>query len=239
MIKFKTKSGQKTIETPTIGQYYAIQDWLILTDQTGAQLELISILSGASKEELKELDAVTFTRLWTQCAEGPLSALVSTSFESTLSIDGVQYGFIDLAKLTIGELADMDTLKAHPQVDKQLHKMMAILYRELDENGIPVGYTIDGFNRRAELFLNRMKISHVIAAIDFFFHITKVCLKDMMASLELTMQQTLMDLTSEEMNDLTLKLQGDGIDLSSFLPATTSLSSTTAQGLESSRSLTS
>ena len=47
MIKFKTKSGQKTIETPMIGQYYAIQDWLILTDQTGAQLELISILSGA------------------------------------------------------------------------------------------------------------------------------------------------------------------------------------------------
>jgi hypothetical protein len=126
----------------------------------------------------------------------------------------------------------MDTLKAHPQVDRQLHKMMAILYRPLTGDSIePHG--ADGFAERAELFLEKMPISHVVAAIDFFFHITKVCLDNMQDSLTLLMTEMMKDLTETQMNELTLKLQEDGVDYSFFLPTTTSSRPTSAQGSES------
>jgi hypothetical protein len=110
--------------------------------------------------------------------------------------------------------------------------MMAILYRPVIGDGIEP-HSADGFAERAELFLTKMPISNVVAAIDFFFHITKVCLNNTMDSLVPLMMEMIEDLTETQMSELTLKLQEDGVDLSSFLPEMTSLKLTTAQDLES------
>jgi hypothetical protein len=232
MIKFKTPSGKWTVEIPTIQKYYEIQEWIALSDQTDIQIKLISVLSGAPEAEVRELESSEFIRIWNLAIVGPLSSLTETRFESRVMIEGVEYGFINIAKLSIGELADMDTLKAHPQVDRQLHKMMAVLYRPVVLDVVEA-YSSDGFTERAETFLHKMPVSNVIAAIDFFFHITKVCLNNMMDSLVPTMTAVLTELTEEEMNAVTLRLQEDGVDYSFFLPETTSLKQTTALDLES------
>jgi hypothetical protein len=232
MIKFKTGSGQWSIDTPTIEEYYQIQELIILSDQPNTQVELISILSGAPVSEIRAMEESEFTKLWNKAALGPLSSLTQTKFETRITVDGEEYGFINLARLTIGELADMDTLKNNPQIDRQLHKMMAILYRPITEDGIEP-HSADGFSERAELFLRRMPISNVVAAIDFFFHITKVSLNNTMDSLVPLMMEMIEELTETQMKELTLKLQEDGVDLSSFLPTTTSLKQISAQDLES------
>lgn len=228
MIKFSTKSGNWEIKTPTIEKYYGIQEWLILSDQTDIKVRLISILSGAPEDELRDMDADKFNDVWDRTSDGPLSALTDTGFKKEVEIDGTKYGFINLSKLTVGELADMDTLKSHPQVSRQLHKMMAILYRPLNEDGTIKQYDDEGFDERAELFLKKMEISHVTTAIDFFFHITRISLNSMMDSLIPMIQEMLMNLTSQEMEDVTKRLQEDGVTLSTFLPETTYLKQTSA-----------
>jgi hypothetical protein len=232
MIKFKTPGGQWSIDTPTIDKYYQIQELIILSDQPNTQVELISILSGAPIQEVRAIAESEFIQIWNKAALGPLSSLTQTKFENRITVDGKEYAFLNIAKLTIGELADMDTLKHNPQIDRQLHKMMAILYRPVIGDEIEP-HSADGFAERAELFLTKMPISNVVAAIDFFFHITKVSLSNTMDSLVPLMMEMMQDLTETQMNELTLKLQEDGVDLSSFLPETTSLRPMTAQDLES------
>jgi hypothetical protein len=78
-----------------------------------------------------------------------------------------------------------------------------------------------------------MPISNVVAAIDFFFHITKVSLNNMQDSLAPLMMEMIEELTETQMKELTLKLQEDGVDYSFFLPTTTSSRPTSAQGSES------
>jgi hypothetical protein len=229
MIKFKTRSGDWTLGDCTIQKYYLIQEWLTLSDQKDPQIRMISILSGAPEEEIREISGPDFERLWSKAAFGPLSALTDTRFQNEIEVDGQRFHFINLRALSIGELADMDTLKAHPQVDKQLHKMMAILYRPMGTNGKIIPHTSEGFEERAQFFLEKMSVAPIVAAIDFFFHITKASLSNMMDSLESMMQEIPEMLTPHQMSDLTKKLQEDGVDSSMFLPGTTSLKRTSAK----------
>ena len=241
MIHFKTKSGKWTANYPVIKTYYRLQDYLALSDEVQNKIKLLSIISGAPEDEIRELDIDEFERVWQGAKEGPLNGSIAIPLIQKLEVDGVRYGFINLGKLSIGELADMETLKAHPQANRQLHKMMAILYRpilEETEEGYQVEeYSVESFAKRAEIFEEKMFVVHVLSAIDFFFHTTQRCLNSMMDSLVKTMIQIVMNLSEEEKIALTSKLQETGIDLSTFLQETTSSSLTTAQNLESSESL--
>jgi hypothetical protein len=60
-----------------------------------------------------------------------------------------------------------------------------------------------------------------MAAIDFFFHITKISLSNMLDSLVPTMTSLMNEMTLEEKNQITKKLLEDGINLSTFLPEIT------------------
>jgi hypothetical protein len=221
MIKFSTQSGKWSIDFPTIEAYYQIQNWLSLAEQTEAKIRIITLLSGAPQDDIKFMSGREFDTLWEKVAQGPLSAINVSQFEKEIQIEKVKYGFIDLNKLTIGELADLDTLKNHPQVSLQLHKMMAVLYRPVDKDGKIESYNTESYDARAELFLKHLKISNVMAAIDFFFHITKISFGNIVDSLVPTMTNLINELPEEEKSLVTKKLQEDGINLSTFLPETT------------------
>ena len=214
MIKFKTSVAERQIGDCTIEKYYKIQEWLTLSDQRDPQVKMISILSGASEDEIRGLESAEFEKIWYWASIGPLSALTDTAFRNRIEVAGQEFAFLNLKTLSIGELADMDTLKAHPQVDKQLHKMMAILYRPIGPDGKPVPHTSEGFEERAELFLHEMSVAPVVAAIDFFFHITKVSLNSMMDSLAMTLKGMMQEMTEQDKNALIKKLQEDGVDYS-------------------------
>jgi len=225
MVKFKTKNGNWRIDSPTIDEYYRIQNLLALAELDEVKLRIVVALSSAPEEEVRSMSAESFDELWSSLEQGPLSASSQDSFKRIIDLDGKKYGFINIADLSIGELADLDTIKNHPQSEKQLHRMMAILYRP----------------ERADLFLEEMKIRDVLAPIDFFFHITRVCLRSMMDSLTIEMTEWTTQLKNlpKETIDQISRLQEDGQASSTFLQTTTSLRSKSALGLESTESLTS
>jgi len=221
MIKFNTQSGNWSIGEPTIESYYKIQDWLAFADQADTQVRLISLLSSAPEEEIREMDGNRFAKLWDEVAQGPLSAVNVSEFKNVIEFDNVQYKFITLSNLTIGELADLDTLKNHDLSSKQLHKMIAVLYRPMKADGTIEPHVTEGYEERAELFLKRMHISYVKAAIDFFFHITKISSNNMLDSLIPRITETMKGLTKAQKKEVNKKLQEAGLDLSTFLPEMT------------------
>lgn len=234
MIKFKTKSGQWQIGDLTIETYYRIQSLITLIDLSEVQVQVVSILSGAPESEIREMDASQFEKLWYQIEVGPLNAATDEGFKRVIEVDGRRYGFIHLYKLTIGELADLDTIRSHPHSEKQLHKIMAILFRPIlsEEGG---KYEIEphetqGFAERADLFLTKLPVLHVLGAIDFFFHITKASLNNTLDSLTKTIMEIMKDQTlPTETIDAILKLHEVGVNSSTSLPTTISSKSNLVQ----------
>lgn len=228
MVYFKTKNGKWSIDSPTIERYYRIQNLLALAELDEVKVRLVCELSDAPEEEVRAIDAESFALLWAAIEMGPLSMTDAGPFNRVIEVEGQRFGFIDLAELTIGELADMDTIKNHPQSGQQLHKMMAILYRPIvhEEDGL---YSIEphgvkGYEERVELFLKSLPISRVLSAIDFFFHITKVCLRSTMDSLTNEMRWMTSEIRKnpKETIDQTSRQQGSGQACSTFLQETTS-----------------
>jgi len=244
MIKFKTQSGSWKIETLTIERYYQIQSLLALAELNEVQIRILVNLSGAPESEIREMEASKFESLWNQVASDILSAQADTAFQRIVEIEGQEFGFINVAHLTIGELADLDTIKNHPQSEKQLHRLMAVLYRPLISGDLK-GYEIephgsDGYAERTQLFLEKMPVAIVLAAIDFFFHITKVSLNNMMDSLRKEILETeteLMTLSPETIERI-LKLPEVGLNSFTSLQTTTSLKSKSVLDSESMESLT-
>jgi hypothetical protein len=99
--------------------------------------------------------------------------------------------------------------------------MMAVLYRPLKADGTIEEYSTDGYDERAELFLKNLQISNVMAAVDFFFHITRISFDSTLDSLKPMLTNLMTDLTQDQKNLVTKKLQEAGLSLSTFLPETT------------------
>lgn len=160
----------------SLTKYYQIQGLLGLITQANNQLEIVSILADCPFDSLLRMNSSEFDELWNLCLQGPLNGSAEP-FERIQIIDDKEYHFIDITKLTIGEYADMDVLNNHPNSIQQLHKMMAILWR-------PAGaHYSEGFEERAQLFLEKMPLSVVLQSSDFFLLTARTFLTDMLDSL--------------------------------------------------------
>ena len=243
MIKFKTRNGQWQIGDLTIETYYRIQSLITLIDLSEVQVQVVSILSGAPELEVREMEAEAFAKVWYGVEIGPLNAATDEGFKRVIEVEGRRYGFIHLQKLTIGELADLDTIKSHPQSEKQLHKIMAILFRPItSEEGSTYEiepHQTEGFTERADLFLTKLPVLQVLGAIDFFFHITKVSLNSMLDSLTKTLTEMLTSgiLPTETIEEI-LKSHEVGVNSSTFLPTMISSESSRVLNSELTKSLT-
>jgi hypothetical protein len=236
MIKFKARGREYEIVGATIQDYYAIEDYLILSDRADSKMKIISQLSGATEGAVRELSMEELDRVWKLVENGPLS-VNNTEFQREIEIDGTVYGFINLSKLTVGEMADMDTLRNHPNMSKQLHKMMAVLWRPVKDGAIEP-YTTEGFEERAQEFLNKMPISSVLRSISFFFHIARVSLESMMDSLvEETKMENLQERKRKE-NERTSRSREAGHSSSTSWLVTTYLRLRRSRNYLSSRPLT-
>jgi hypothetical protein len=184
MIKFKIGPVQYQIAEPTIQEYYKIQDLLIISEVLNNQIQVISILSGATEESVRTLSATELHKIWIEVTNGPLSSKAE-GFTPIIELDGVKYGLLDITKLTVGEMADMDTLRNHPHMSGQLHKMMAILWRPLIQESPRkiADYSVEYFEIRSKLFLEKMPIKQVLGSINFFLHTAKTSSDNMMGSL--------------------------------------------------------
>jgi hypothetical protein len=189
MIEFSLGKKEYGIGDVSIEQYYKIVDFLVLTESVQAQYEIIHLLSGAPIEDLRKLGPGEFALLWNEVSRGPLGLDDNPPLVKSFYIENQCYAFLDLNKMTIGELADMDVLRQDPQRDKKLHLMMAILYRpavEITKTWFKIEeYDSETLEARAELF-KKMPIKNVMGAINFFFHFIKASYENILDSLALT-----------------------------------------------------
>lgn len=240
MIKFRVAGKAYTITEPTIEKYYQIQDLLLVSDLIDTRVKIISILSGASEENLRAWSNEELEKVWTEATYGPL-ANSAGSFEKTIKLGDQEFGFIDITKLTVGEMADMDTIRNHPQMDKQLHKMMAILWRPVIEKEPKLkiaDHETEGFEERAQLFLEQMPIGDVLKSISFFFHIAKTSLESTMDSLVETLMEKPKMTNRKTAVARIFKSQDNGLSSSTSLPEINSSMSTEPQNSVSSQPLT-
>ena len=127
-----------------------------------------------------------------------------TALIKLVSIEGVKYGFNpDLENISTGEFMDIDTMCK--DLDKNLHKVMAILYRKVITEG-EGKYLIEPYDAniedRAKLFLNKMPASVAQSSLVFFYRLGKDYLRGTMESLQVEQKVSKLQ-TSEK--------DGDGI----------------------------
>lgn len=222
MIEFKINGQEYKIEHITIQNYYDIYTLLALQSAT-SQIEIVSKLSGCPINDIKSLDQLQFTQLWNEVVNGPLALDNTMPLHKHISVNSKLFGFTDVKKLTIGELADMDVISKDPRKDQMLHKMMAILYRpaiDITDNWVVVeDYNAEAIEERATEFL-QMPIAYCFGALNFFLQIKRYSIEAMLACLNPTNQMTSQEMELVELTrQITSELLETGTPLSALSQA--------------------
>lgn len=158
---------------PTIEMWsklMTLQDW---TDETEFALVLISEMTGLSKEDISKSDWHSVITASQNLSNHLLHE--SKKFHREFEFDGVKYRFIDLANLTFGEFVDIDTFLARNEHDRrrEMNLLMAMLYREVDENDKLTEYDSSKIQGRAEKF-KKLPVKYVNGASTFFLRLEKI-----------------------------------------------------------------
>lgn len=132
-----------------------------------------------------------------------LNVKVNTTLNLIIEVDGKKYGFHpNLKDITFGEFVDLDNYLEKPL--ENLHKIMAVLYREIthekkDKYDI-VEYDGTRCSQNAKLFKDKLSIATVNGAVSFFLNIGKEYLVIMQSSLKAQMKSK--QITEIQMNNL-------------------------------------
>lgn len=226
MIQFKIKGTDYEVKEPTIRDYYKLQNELAMQD-INAKLNIVSHLSGCDIRTLKMLDKHQFLELWNVIVEQHLEITETAPFHRNFMHNGNLYGFINMDSITIGEFADMDVLRNHPQAQQMLHSMLAILYRPaimITDTWMKVDdYDSETAQQRAEEFLD-LPLKYVYGALNFFLQISNYCLSAMLDSLTLKAMKEPMTETEKELTETAILYISDllenGTNSSYFAPET-------------------
>lgn len=184
-IEFKIGKQDYKIKDVTIRDYYQIQT-LLAQQGFDAKVQIVSQLSECPMNELKKLDKHQFLTLWNTLVDGPLDVSEKAPFHRNFVLNEKLYGFFDITGVTVGEFGDLEVLRAMPDAQRQLHKMMAIMYRpavQVTEKWMQVEeYDQVSFEQRAEEFLD-LPLKYVYGSLSFFLSIQNYLLESIMDSL--------------------------------------------------------
>lgn len=172
--QFVTYKGKKyPLTEPTIESWsrlVALQEW---TDERDFTIILLSHITGLTKEEVEQTN-------WEETSQAAQSisnylTIGSKDFHNEFEFDGQKYKFIDLPNLKFGEFVDIDTFltKSPAEKQKEMHLLMALLYREVDEKGELAPYDGKLTMERAERF-KKLPIHLVHGAFSFFLRLEKI-----------------------------------------------------------------
>jgi len=125
-------------------------------------------------------------------------------FASNFTFNGIDYGFIpNLDKLSIGEFADIET---YEKDNKDLWKVMSILYRPIVEQQPYNHYAIEPYSGRMNADFKNMPVGIVLSAHVFFCNIGQELLGYILKSLEGTKKGTAISILRDSLRN------GDGLD---------------------------
>lgn len=189
----------------TIGQYMELI--AIDTDnQTRKIVETISILTDTDdahicKMDLPSLKKISEHIMW-------LGVLPKeASYKPIIRIGEEEFGFVNrLTDLTLGEWIDMDEMVK--DFDKNIHKMIALLYRPLvtafnDRDRIVESYDPASLDARAELFKNSVNMQDVYGVLVFFCLIVRTSTETIVDYLTAESMTTMISGESKRLNLVT------------------------------------
>jgi hypothetical protein len=228
MIKIEYK--EKDYELPTKFSEITLDKYIdIISISSGATnverlVDMISILSGLDIDEVKGINIDQVSAIGNHLEfmfKSKTQLLVDQ-----IKIGNQWYGFNkNITKISFGEYIDLEEFSAPEKLNKNIHILMAILYRPIKQRKKPSkinnliknyiysrkedyeieDYETDDVMERAELFKSKLKVDVVLGAM-FFFTIIKLTLID----------NSKQSLTQKEMmNKVIYHMKKLGID---FLP---------------------
>lgn len=181
MMKFRYKGKDYELEEPTVEMWsklVLLQEW---TDEKEFCIKLLSLTTGLTEEEIENSDWVEVVKI-----SNEVSAFLTEQgdkFHNEFEFNGKKYRFLDLPNLTFGEFIDIDTYLAKEphEKKKEMPMMMAMLYRELDDNGNYKPYNSKELPLKSEQF-KKLPVKYVRGATNFFFHLDKTLRGNFQAS---------------------------------------------------------
>ena len=140
--------------------------------------EIISMFCKIYKKLIKKLQ-LKHKKLLVDKINKFVNSKNETILEKRIKFKGKQYGFIpNLSKITTGEFVDIE--EYGKDINKNLHRIMSVLYREIDRESGRF-YSVKPYDPD-ELEIDKFKelpMSTTLSAIDFFFRLGKDLLEDL------------------------------------------------------------
>ena len=140
--------------------------------------EIISLFCKIDKELLKKLK-LKEKKVLVNKINKFVNSKNETSLEKRIKFNGKKYGFIpNLSKITTGEFVDIE--EYGKDINKNLHRIMSVLYREIDKTSGKL-YNVKSYDPD-EIEIDKFKklpMSTTLSAIDFFFRLGTRLLEDL------------------------------------------------------------
>ena len=170
-VKYKGKNY--LINEPTIEDWSRImvlQEW---SDEREFAIILLAQITGLSQEEIENADYQEVLNAAQLISQYFLQE--SKEFKNEFEFNGTKYRFLDLTNLTFGEFIDIDGFLVKPTVEKkkEMNLLMAMLYREVDDNGKTLPYDSSKVQLRGEEF-KKLPVKYVHGASSFFLRLEKL-----------------------------------------------------------------
>lgn len=172
MMTFNYKGKDYKVNEPTVQDWSTLvllQEW---TDEREFCVKLLSFVTGLTEEEIENSDYLEVVELSQKISE--FLTKDGAKFYNEFNFNGKNYRFLDLPNLTFGEFIDIDTyLSKEPHERKRdMSLLMAMLYREIDNNGHYLPYNSNELQKKSEEF-KKLPVKYVNGSTNFFFHLGK------------------------------------------------------------------
>ena len=170
-VKYKGKKYE--IQEPTIEIWTRImmlQEW---SDEREFAVKLIAEITGLSIQEIEDADYEEVLSASQTISEYFIKD--SSKFINEFEFNNKRYKFLDLPNLKFGEFIDIDSFLIKTEVERkrQMNLLMAMLYREVDEQGNYLPYDSKVLELKAEEF-KKLPVKYLHGSSSFFLRIEKI-----------------------------------------------------------------
>ena len=113
--------------------------------------------------------------------------------KQTFTMGGIEYGFLHLEDITMGEYVDLDSCISEPS---DMHKAFAVLYRPI-KGKYKDNYSLKKYNPARGFIMKKMPLSVVLGSIGFFLTLNQ----ELLNNLQLYLIKQTAQLTPQQKQD--------------------------------------
>jgi hypothetical protein len=178
IIKYNNK--EYVVAEPTIMVWNALNNSQVLDNEEDFRLHLISVATGLDMDEIKQVEWWSVYEISDYLMDYYM--VQSPQFYPSITFNDINYKFVDLEHITFGEFIDIDTFLSQPASYRMgnMNYLMALLYRETDENGVLQKYDGSKVENRSKTF--RYLPSKYLQGALFFLEILESTLQEHITS---------------------------------------------------------